>query len=232
MGRTQSQEVRIQKFSSRQKGKMLFCLLLFDFPGRLVYDRGSMGGNDLKLEDIFASSPVITAVKDEAGLEHAMEKECAIVFILYGNVCSIPRIVEKVKAHGKMAIVHVDLIVGLSSKEVAVDYIKENTLADGIISTRPGLVKRAMELGLIGGQRAFLIDSIALDNTRKQLAAFQPDFMEIMPGMMPKILKQIRETTSVLLVAGVLLSDKQDIMAAFQAGVDAVSTTKEELCEV
>lgn len=186
----------------------------------------------MKLEDIFASSPVITAVKDEVGLEHAMEKECAIVFILYGNVCTIPRIVEKVKAHGKMAIVHVDLIVGLSSKEVAVDYIKENTLADGIISTRPGLVKRAMELGLIGGQRAFLIDSIALDNTRKQLAAFQPDFMEIMPGMMPKILKQIRETTSVLLVAGGLLSDKQDIMAAFQAGVDAVSTTKEELWEV
>ena len=186
----------------------------------------------MKLEDMFASSPVITAVKDEAGLEHAMEKECAIVFILYGNVCSISRIVEKVKAHGKMAIVHVDLIVGLSSKEVAVDYIKENTLADGIISTRPGLVKRAMELGLIGGQRAFLIDSIALDNTRKQLAAFQPDFMEIMPGMMPKILKQIRETTSVLLVAGGLLSDKQDIMAAFQAGVDAVSTTKEELWEV
>ena len=44
-----------------------------------MYDRGSMGGNDLKLEDIFASSPVITAVKDEAGLEHAMEKECAIM---------------------------------------------------------------------------------------------------------------------------------------------------------
>ena len=50
--------------------------------------------------------------------------------------------------------------------------------------------------------------------------------------MMPKILKRIRETTSVLLVAGGLLSDKQDIMAAFQAGVDAVSTTKEDLWEV
>ena len=154
------------------------------------------------------------------------------MFILYGNVCNIPSIVEKVKERGKLAIVHVDLIAGLSSKEVAVDYIKENTRADGIISTRPGMVKRAMELGLIGGQRAFLIDSIALENTRKQLAAFQPDFMEIMPGMMPKILKRIRETTSVLLVAGGLLSDKQDIMAAFQAGVDAVSTTKEELWEV
>lgn len=186
----------------------------------------------MKLEDIFASSPVITAVKDDTGLERAMEKDCAIVFILYGNVCNISSIVKKVKERKKLAIVHVDLIAGLSSKEVAVDYIKENTRADGIISTRPGMVKRAMELGLIGGQRAFLIDSIALENTRKQLAAFQPDFMEIMPGMMPKILKRIRETTSVLLVAGGLLSDKQDIMAAFQAGVDAVSTTKEELWEV
>lgn len=186
----------------------------------------------MKLEDIFASSPVITAVKDDSGLEHALEKECSIVFILYGNVCSISRIVEKVKSHDKLAIVHVDLIMGLSSKEVAVDYIKENTRADGIISTKPGLVKRAMELGLIGGQRTFLIDSIALENTRKQLAAFQPDFMEILPGMMPKILKQVREITPVLLVAGGLLSDKQDIMAAFQAGVDAVSTTKEDLWEV
>ena len=60
----------------------------------------------------------------------------------------------------------------------------------------------------------------------------KPDFMEIMPGMMPKILRQIREHSSVLLVAGGLLSDKQDIMAAFQAGVDAVSTTKEDLWEV
>ncbi len=186
----------------------------------------------MKLEDVFASSPIITAVKDGTGLEHAMEKDSAIVFILYGNVCSIPSIVEKVKEHGKLAIVHVDLITGLSSKEVAVDYIKEHTRADGIISTRPGMVKRAMELGLIGGQRAFLIDSIALENTRKQLSSFQPDFMEIMPGMMPKILRQIRETTSVLLVAGGLLLDKQDIMAAFQAGVDAVSTTKEDLWEV
>ncbi len=186
----------------------------------------------MKLEDIFESSPVITAVKDETGLKHAMEKDCMIVFILYGTVCSIPQIVERVKAHGKMAIVHVDLIMGLSSKEVAVDFIKENTRADGIISTKPGLVKRAMELGLVGGQRIFLIDSIALENTRKQLASFRPDFIEIMPGMMPKILRQIRENTSVLLVAGGLLSDKQDIMAAFQAGVDAVSTTKEDLWEV
>ncbi|MDO5417578.1 MAG: glycerol-3-phosphate responsive antiterminator [Lachnospiraceae bacterium] len=186
----------------------------------------------MKLEDIFEDSPVITAVKDEAGLLHALETDSRVVFILFGNICSIPQIVERVKARGKLAFVHVDLITGFSAKEIVVEFIKENTSADGIISTRPALVKRAMELGLLGGLRAFLIDSIALENTRRQLAAFQPDFMEIMPGVIPKVFRQIRGDTSVLLVAGGLMSDKPDIMAAFQAGADAVSTTKEELWAV
>lgn len=186
----------------------------------------------MRLEDVFADSPIIAAVKDEAGLDRALETDSSMVFILYGTICSIAGIVEKIKERGKLAIVHVDLITGLSSKEIAVDFIRENTKADGIISTKPALVKRAMELGLIGGQRTFLIDSIAFENTERQLASFQPDFMEILPGVIPQVLRRIRETTSVLLVAGGLLSDKQDIIAAFQAGVDAVSTTREDLWEV
>lgn len=186
----------------------------------------------MSLDDIFGTSPIITAVKDETGLDHALETDSSVVFILFGTICNISGLVEKVKVADKLAIVHVDLITGLSQKEVAVDFIKEQTRADGIISTKPALVKHAMELGLIGGQRAFLIDSIALENTRKQLAAFEPDFMEIMPGVVPKVLKRIRENTSVILVAGGLLSDKQDIMDAFRAGADAVSTTREELWEV
>ena len=41
----------------------------------------------------------------------------------------------------KRQMVHVDLITGLSGKEVAVDFIKNNTLADGIISTKPALIR-------------------------------------------------------------------------------------------
>jgi glycerol-3-phosphate responsive antiterminator len=50
-----------------------------------------------------------------------------------------------------------------------------------------------------------------------------------MPGVMPKILKVIREYTNMPLIAGGLLSDKKDVMAAFAAGADAVSTTRQEL---
>lgn len=186
----------------------------------------------VRIRDLFEISPIITAVKDEAGLMRAMETDSPVVFILYGSICTIAEIVRTVKDHHKIAIVHVDLISGLGSKEVVVDFIHQNTKADGIISTKAPLVKRAMELGMIGGQRTFLIDSMALETTRKQLAVLRPDFMEIMPGVMPKILKTVRGYTDVPLVAGGLISDKKDILAAFDAGVDAVSTTKADLWEL
>ena len=188
-----------------------------------------MGHKREKIRDLFEISPIITAVKDEQGLEKALKTESPVVFLLFGNICNITGLVDQVKNSGKIAIVHVDLIQGLSSKEVAVDFIHQNTRADGIISTKAPLVRHAMDLGMIGGQRTFLIDSMALETTKKQLLTFQPDFMELMPGVMPKILKTVRGYTEIPLVAGGLISDKKDILAAFDAGVDAVSTTREEL---
>ena len=187
-----------------------------------------MGHKHEKIRDLFEISPIITAVKDEQGLEKALKTESPVVFLLFGNICNITGLVDQVKNSGKIAIVHVDLIQGLSSKEVAVDFIHQNTRADGIISTKAPLVRHAMDLGMIGGQRTFLIDSMALETTKKQLLTFQPDFMELMPGVMPKILKTVRGYTEIPLVAGGLISDKKDILAAFDAGVDAVSTTREE----
>ena len=188
-----------------------------------------MGHKHEKIRDLFEISPIITAVKDEQGLEKALKTESPVVFLLFGNICNITGLVDQVKNSGKIAIVHVDLIQGLSSKEVAVDFIHQNTRADGIISTKAPLVRHAMDLGMIGGQRTFLFDSMALETTKKQLLTFQPDFMELMPGVMPKILKTVRGYTEIPLVAGGLISDKKDILAAFDAGVDAVSTTREEL---
>lgn len=187
------------------------------------------GMNIMRMIDLLETSPVIAAIKSEEGLQHCLKTECQVVFILFGTICDIAQIVDRVKESGKTAIVHVDFIAGLSTKEIAVDFIKTNTKADGIISTKAPLVKHARELGLLCIQRTFVVDSIALATLKKQIDSFKPDAVEIMPGVMPKILKEMREYTSMPLIAGGLLSDKKDVMAAFSAGVDAVSTTREEL---
>lgn len=179
--------------------------------------------------ELLEDSPVIIAIKNDEGLKRCLESECQVVFILYGNVCNIGRIVETLKANGKHPMIHVDMIQGLGSKEVSVDFLKMNTMAEGIISTKQVLVKRAVELGMIGVLRAFIVDSMAVRSMGKMLDTFQPDAIEIMPGIMPKIVKSLRERTSMPIIASGLISEKKEILEMISSGADAISTTKEEL---
>ena len=181
------------------------------------------------LLEIIADSPVIAAVKDEEGLEKSLRTDCRIIFILYGNICSLTTIVEKIKSREKLAIVHADLVQGLSAKIEAIDYIKNNTKADGILSTKGNLVKHATDIGLIGILRNFIIDSMAMENVNKQVELAHPDMFEIMPGIMPEIIEKLKNEIKLPLIAGGLISDTKDVIAALSAGADAVSTTKEEL---
>ena len=181
------------------------------------------------LLEIIADSPVIAAVKDEEGLEKSLRTDCRIIFILYGNICSLTTIVEKIKNRDKLAIVHADLVQGLSAKTEAIDYIKNNTKADGILSTKGNLVKHAVDIGLIGILRNFIIDSMAMENVKKQVELAHPDIIEIMPGIIPEIIEKLKNEIKLPLIAGGLISDKKDVIAALSAGADAVSTTKEEL---
>lgn len=176
--------------------------------------------------EVIEANPVIAAVKDEAGLNICCAcEEIRVVFILYGDICNIGEIVEKVKKAGKIAMVHVDLMEGLSGKEVVVDFVKSHTQADGILSTRTTLIKRAKELGLYAILRTFILDSLSYENLQKQLANARPDMLELLPGLMPKIIRRVSKYSKVPVIAGGLISDREDVMNALNAGAISVSTT-------
>ena len=184
--------------------------------------------NRLKeLMRVLDDSPMIAACKSDAGLDRALTSECTVIYLLYGNVCTIPALVQRIKDAGKMAFVHVDLIDGLSNRDIAVDFIRQNTLTDGIITTRPNLIRRGRDLGLITIQRFFLLDSIAFENVIRQ--ASQADVVEILPATMPKIIRRLAGQIRQPLIASGLISDKEDIMSALGAGALAVSATSPDL---
>lgn len=174
-------------------------------------------------------TPIIMAVKDWEGVERCMEMEAKVVFILFGDICNISEIVRTLKAAGKVVIVHMDLIAGLSNKEVAVDFMKQLTDLDGIISTRPSLINRGKELGLFTILRFFLLDSTALENIKKQEALVAPDMIEVLPGVIPKVTRKITNALKVPIICGGLISDKDDIMNALQAGAIAISSTNTDV---
>ena len=176
-----------------------------------------------EFKEAIEDSPIIAAIKDDEGLKKCLTSESRVIFILYGDICNIPDIVETVKSSGKIAMVHIDLIAGLSSKEIAVDFIQKYTKADGIITTKPALIKRAKELGL------YVIDSMAYSNIEHQLRTAKPDLIEVLPALMPKVLAKVCKLSTVPVIAGGLVSDKEDVMALLQAGVVSISSTNEKI---
>ena len=152
------------------------------------------------------NTPIIPAVKDEESLEVCLKSDSSVIFILFGDICSIADIVERIKKKGKLAMVHMDLIAGLGSKEVSVDYIKKRTRADGIITTKPILVKRAKELGLAAVLRFFIIDSMALANLSRQTREARPDCIEVLPGVMPKVIRKITKENKIPLLPFLLIN--------------------------
>lgn len=181
----------------------------------------------------FEDYPVIAAIKDENGLKKCLESgsEIQIVFVLYGDLCNIGTIVERLKAGGKTVIIHLDLISGLGNREIAVDYIKNTTKADGIISTKSTLIKRAKELDFFAVMRFFMLDSMVYENVKKQIENVKPDMIEIIPGAMPKVISRLCEFIEgkVPVIAGGMIMDKEDTMKALNAGATAISTTKQNI---
>ena len=178
-----------------------------------------------EFREALEDSPIIAAIKDNDGLEKCKTSDSHVIFILYGDICNISDIVAKVKEAGKIAMVHLDLITGLSSKEIAVDFIQKYTDADGIITTKPALIKRARELSLYTILRLFVIDSMAYENIERQLKTAKPDLIEILPALMPKVVSRICKLSSTPVIAGGLVSEKEDIMDLLHAGVISVSST-------
>lgn len=176
-------------------------------------------------------NPIIAAVKNDEGLETALTEDVEIIFVLYGDICTIPGIVKKIKQAGKVAMVHVDLITGLNnSKDVCLDFIKNNTEADGIITTKSNLIAHAKELELNTVLRYFILDSMALQNIEKQAksSGVRPDIIEFLPGIvLPKMIRRINKVSRVPIIAGGLIADKEDVMNALDAGALAISTTNE-----
>jgi glycerol uptake operon antiterminator len=170
-------------------------------------------------------TPVIRAIKSMEGLESCLTEEGGLVFVLFGDLLSIGDIAGRIKDAGKLAMVHMDLIDGLSPREVAVDFLADKTRADGILSTKANLLKHAKSRGLLTIQRFFVLDSLSLIGIEKQFPLEYADAIEILPGVMPKVIRRIAGMAKKPVIAGGLIADKEDVYHALSAGAVSVSSS-------
>lgn len=175
--------------------------------------------------------PIIPALKDNQGLEQVVKAESIIVFVLYGSILNIADIASKIEQSGKMAFINVDLIEGFTSKEIVIKYLKQNTAATGILSSKASMIRAAKELGFYTVHRLFVIDSFSFNNLTRQIEISQPDFLEILPGW-PRLVTWVMEITNIPIISGGLICCKEDVVAALKAGATAICSTNPEVWEL
>lgn len=182
-----------------------------------------------KLAAILQDNPIIASVIDEPALEAVFASDCAVVFLRHGSVLTIGAIIARLKTAGKLVFVDVDLIDGFASKEVVISYISTLTDADGILSSKAYMVKAAKAIGLVAIHRFFLLDSMAYRNLPKQVRLSGADAVQIQPGCMPRVISWIRADVTLPIIAGGLVCDKEDIVAAIGAGASAIASSNRDV---
>lgn len=173
--------------------------------------------------------PVIASVKDAAALDEVLASDRGVVFVLYGSVLDIVEIVDRAKDAGKTVLVDVDLLDGFAARDVVVTWLAEHTRADGVLSTKSNLIRAAKRAGLVAVQRFFLVDSFSYHQLPRVVEQARPDAIEILPGCMPRVITWLRDDTTVPVIAGGLVCDKADVVAALGAGAVAVASSNRDV---
>ncbi len=170
---------------------------------------------------------VISAVRSEKEIISAIKSNAEIIFLLAPNIETLKKYADAVHKAGKKLFIHLDLAEGIGKDEYGVRFAKQQG-ADGIISTRSGIIKLAKKEGLFAVQRFFIIDSQSVKTTIESAKASKSDMIEIMPATVTKVIKKLKNELDMPIVAGGLIETAEEIKDAISSGAFAVSTGKEE----
>jgi len=180
-------------------------------------------------DEKYFAHPVVPALRSEEQLQRAAESMATSVFLLYGDLMNLKSVVKYLHDHGKKVFVHLDLIKGLGRDENAVEYLKAQILVDGMITTKGNLVTVAKKVGLVPIQRIFLLDSQSLATGIAQIKSHRPDYIEVLPGLIPDLIQRIVQETNIPVITGGLIKTVQQALEALKKGAMAISTSEESL---
>lgn len=176
--------------------------------------------------------PVIPAIRDVEKIDIALSKDARSIFLLAGNILNIKNIVNQAKRADKRIFVHIDLLEGISKNRMGIKYIAQEVKPDGIITTRANLISCAKAEGLFAIQRIFVLDSLAIDTAAKSIKNVNPDAIEILPAVIPKIIRRICQRVSHPVIAGGLIEEKSEVESALKEGAMAISVSKEDIWDI
>lgn len=177
------------------------------------------------------SKPIIAAVRKLSELNAAIESDVDNVFFMGGSVSEIVPAVTQVRNAGKHSFIHLDLVRGLSSTDKeTIEFVADHIRADGIVTPKSHMVKAAKQAGLYGILHLFVIDSLAVDNGLKMIDQLEPDGIELMPGVIPKVIETYAAASDTIpIIASGLIRTVDEARTALNAGATSLSVSETAL---
>ena len=175
--------------------------------------------------DLSSFGSVIAAVRTDEELELAIDSSVKVIFDLNPDLITIAKKVKKVHQADKKLFIHMDLATGIGKDESGIKFAKAIGV-DGIISTRVNIIRLAREHEIFSVQRFFAVDSRSIDTTAAAIKSSKPDMVEIMPGLLFKVIKNLCTRIDTPIIAGGLIDSDDEVKGAIESGAAAVSTGK------
>jgi glycerol uptake operon antiterminator len=173
--------------------------------------------------------PIVAAVRDVNHMKEAIESRVEVIFLMSGDIFTIEEFVAAAKKYQKKIFLHIDLIKGIANDKEGLRYIAKRIKPDGIVSTKNQLIHAAKKEGLLTIHQVFLIDTQAYETAIKNVLDTKPDMVEIMPGLMPRIIRQLSQAAGCPIVAAGLIKTQEEIAQALDAGAYAVAIGERQL---
>lgn len=174
----------------------------------------------------FHNQLILPAVRRMKDLEQLMDLSYEYIILLDTHLGQIKPVADLAAAHRKKLLLHADLIEGLKNDEYAAEYLCQHIRPAGLLSTRAGVITKTKQNGLLAIQRLFLLDTNALEKSYALIERTQPDFIEVMPGVLPHMIAEVHARTGIPVFAGGLIRTALDVERALEAGASAVTTSQ------
>lgn len=172
---------------------------------------------------------VLPAIRKMKDFERVLESDMEHIIFLDTRISQLHRLVQLAKQANKKILIHADLVSGLKVDQYGMEYLIREVKVDGVISTRNSVVSLAKKNNIIAIQRLFALDSLALQNNIKLVRQSKPDYIEVLPGIIPSVIKEVSIATEVPIIAGGLIRNRDQIDKVLASGAVAITTSNNEL---
>jgi glycerol uptake operon antiterminator len=76
------------------------------------------------------------------------------------------------------------------------------------------------------------LDSTALKKSYELMKKVKPDYIELLPGIVPTLIQEVKAETGIPVLAGGLIRTAEEVHNALEAGASAVTTSNRELWSI